>query len=708
MKKQSVKTVFGVKIVVATGALLLLATFNSAFADEGMWAFHNPPIEQVAKKYGVKLTPEWLEHLRLSSVRYGSSSSFVSADGLILTNHHVVFSCVQRLSSEKEDLAREGFLGRTLADERVCPGAEATMLVSYQDVTKEVAEAQGSAPKRQQIIAGIEKKCTDDNKDLSKENKLRCQVVTLYRGGQYWLYRYKVWQDVRLVWAPEARLGSFGGDADNFVYPRYALDAAFVRAYEDGKPVKPQHFLQFAKDGIKDGDVIFSAGNPGSTDRAMTVAELNFQRQQRYPIRLNSLNDAHDALLEFGKLSPESQRRANDPLFGIENGLKVVNGETKALAVERLHQRKRADETDLQAKAKALIAKKEFRFLHGDDPWTTIAAASKKQHEYAFAITGTDYGFGNLAGVANETVALAMESKLPTGERLRAYRDSSLPQIKRAITSPRVWYRDLEEVRLAQKMDEAMSYLGQEHPFVARMLKGEGGKIEAPKAAAKRIMSQTKFDDVNVRRALVDGGEKAVRESTDALVSLVRDLYPIWRAIREREQREVDAVKEAAHDDIARLRFHLKGVTEAPDATSTLRFTFGRVAGFDRDGIQNPWMTSFYGLYERNLAFGNKPPFDLPTQWLSAKNKLNLETPFDYVTNLDIIGGSSGSPAVNAKGELVGVLFDGNLESLGNRFQYQDRTARALAVDSRAIIETLDKVYGAKELVGELTAGWAK
>ena len=672
------------------------ATHNPARADEGMWPFHNPPVAEVAKKYSVNLTAGWLEDLRLSSARFGSSSSFVSADGLILTNHHVAVSCVQRLSSAADDLVRNGFLARSSAEERVCPGAEVTMLVGFDEVTAQLADAKSDAGKRQTMIAAIEKKCAD-------ETKLRCQVVTLYRGGQYWLYRYQVWQEVRLVWVPEARLGAFGGDADNFVFPRFSLDAAFLRAYENGKPVKPSHFLKLAKDGVKDGEVVFSAGNPGSTDRALTVAELNYLRLQGYPIRVTNTESAHRAMVKFGKIDAESQRRADDPLRGIENGLKVVRGETKALAVDRLHQRKRADEDELREKAKALVASGAFRFANGNDPWGAIEAATKRQHQNAFEMTGTNYPQGTLLAAANNAVAVVMESRLPTGERLRGFRDSALPQLRRALTSPRVWYRDLEEARLTQKIEEAMAYLGQSHPFVAGLLQGA-----TPNAAAKRIIGNSKFDDVAVRRALLSDGEKALRESTDSLVMLVRDLYPLWRLVREREQREVDAVKEAAHDDIARLKFQLHGQSLVPDATGTLRLGVGRVAGFDRDGVLSPWVTTFHGLFERNLAFGNQPPFELPPRWLAAKSKLNLDTPYNFVSTLDIIGGSSGSPAVNARGELVGVLFDGNLDGFGNRFQYQDRNARAVAVDMRAVVEALDKVYEAKELVRELTAHWAK
>jgi Peptidase S46 len=683
VKKQSLTVFLGLLIVA-----------KIATADEGMWPFHNIPTGQIQKKYGVTLSPAWLENLRLSAVRFGASSAFVSADGLILTNHHVAKGCIQRLSTAENDLVKDGFLARAPQDERVCPGSEATILVSYDNVTATLAKSKGDARERQIAIAAIEKQCRDDT-------KLRCQVVTLYRGGQYWLYRYRVFNDVRLVWAPETRLGFFGGDTDNFVYPRYNLDVALMRAYENGKPVKPTHFLKVAKEGVADGEVVFSAGNPGSTDRTLTAAELNFLRQQAYPIRLANAEDLRSSLVEWGKESAENQRRANDPLFGLENGLKVIRGETKALAVERLHQRKLGDELALKAQAVALAKRGEFKFIHGDDPWGEIAKAAKKQHQYAFEMTGTDIPAGSLMRVAFEIVALPNEMARPAGERLRSYRDSALPQLRTFVTSPRTWHRDLETVRLTAKIDEAMGYLGQEHPFVARMLQGA-----LPKAAAERIIAASTLDNVATRRALIEGGIDAVNQSTDSLVMLMRDLYPIWRSIRERDQREIESVKERAHDDIARLQFHLNGLNNAPDATGTLRFGVGRVAGFDRDGIANAWTTTFHGLYERNFAYSNKAPFDLPSQWLSAKPKLELNTPLNFVSTLDIIGGSSGSPAVNAKGELVGVLFDGNLDGLGNRFQYQERNGRALAVDVRAMMHSLDKVYNATELIRELTPHW--
>lgn len=666
-------------------------------ADEGMWPFHNIPAEQIEKKYGVKLTAEWLSHLRLSAARFGSSSGFVSPKGLLLTNHHVARGCIQRLSTQENDLARNGFLARAQADERQCPGAEVTLLTSFDDVTARVAEARGDAAKRQEIISGIEKQCRE-------ETRLRCQIVTLYRGGQHWLYRYKVWNDVRLVWAPESRLGFFGGDQDNFVYPRFNLDAAIVRAYENGKPVETPHWLKFSREGVKDGEPVFAVGNPGSTDRALTAAELNFLRMQWYPIRVANADDAQSTLTEWGKKSAENQRRANEALLGIQNTLKAVRGENRALNVERLHQTRRGDDATWKGRAEAFRAKGEFQFRNGPDPWASIARAAELQHQYAFDMTATELPPGSLMRLAFDLVALGRESARPSGEVIRAYRESARPMLRNQLQSPRQWHRDLETVRLEQKIEEAMGYLGMAHPFVARMM----GDDESPQAAATRLISGTRLDDREVRRALLEGGNAAIDASSDQLVALMRDLYPMWRAVRVRDQQEVEALKEAAHDDIARLKFHALGTTIAPDATATLRLTFGKVAGFDRDGIANPWTTSFFGLYDRNLAFGNKPPFDLPDNWLAARDKLKLDTPFNMVTTVDIIGGSSGSPLVNAKGELVGVMFDGNLDGLGNRFQYQERNARALAVDVRAITEALDKVYGARELLAELTAHWSR
>ncbi|MBL8510941.1 MAG: S46 family peptidase [Betaproteobacteria bacterium] len=682
----------------AAASIALLSCLQStAYADEGMWTFHSPPMAQLKARYQFELTPALLEKLRLSAVQYGASASFVSADGLIMTNHHVALGCVQRLSSEKENLAAIGFLARNTTDERTCPGAEAKVLMSYDEVTKDIQAAVGkekgevASNLRQEKIAALEKAC-------ASETNLRCNVVTLYRGGQQWMYRYKVWQDVRLVFAPERGIGFFGGDTDNFVYPRYNLDVAFLRAYENGKPVKVSHFLKPAKAGLKEGDLVFAIGNPGGTDRQLTHAELMYQRLQGYPIRLSNAEDRREVLVEFGKTSAEAKRRADSPLFGLENGLKVLKGETKALAVERLYQRKRNEEAELKRQADALIKKGEWRWNDGA-PWKAIEQAVKKQNDHAFESTATDYTFGTLLRTAGEIVALAMESSKPEGERLRAYSDTALPVMKRGVTAFRPVYLDLEEVRLTQQIEESMSYLGQEHPFVARLLQGVSAK-----EAAKRALASTKLDDGNVRRALVEGGAKAVAESTDSLIVLARDLYPLWRKARWFEEREIEAPKRAAHDEIARLKFKLQGTNQYPDATGTLRFSFGKVAGYDRDGIATPWMTTFYGLYERNLAFDNKPPFDLPDRWLAGRDKLNLATPFNVVTTLDIIGGNSGSPIVNTQGEWVGVVFDGNLEGLGNRFQYQERTARATLVDARAIMQALEKIYDAKELVRELTA----
>jgi hypothetical protein len=449
---------------------------------------------------------------------------------------------------------------------------------------------------------------------------------------------------------------------------------------------------------------VFSIGNPGSTDRALTAAELNFLRMQWYPIRVSNAEGARSDLVEWGKASAENQRRALDPLFGIENTLKAIRGENRALNVERLHQNKRADEAYWQGKARELAAKGMLRYSAGEvatDPWLAIARAVQKQNEYAFEMTATEYAFGTLMRMANDLVALAHHANAAPGEGLRGYREALRAQQRASVLSNRVWYRDMETLRLQSKIEEAMGYLGQSHPFVSRLLQSA-----SPAEAAARVMAATKLDQASERRALLEGGLAAINASQDPLLVLVRDLYPIWSAIRLREQREVEAAKEAAHDEIARLRFAVNGLNEAPDATGTLRLSFGKVAGFDRDGILNPWTTTFHGLFDRNIAFGNKAPFDLPSNWLAAQGKLNLATPFNFVSTLDIIGGSSGSPAVNVKGELVGVMFDGNLEGLGNRFAYQERSARALAVDVRAMVEALDKVYGASALLQELTAHW--
>ena len=671
------------------GTALYVAS-ASAGAEEGLWAFDRPPSAALQAKYGFMPRPAWLDALRLSAVRVGGASgSFVSSEGLVLTNHHVALSCVQDLSTEESDLVRNGFIARTRADERVCPGAEVRRLDSFEDVTdtvrsaiKSKADAAANA-ERNIAIAAIENQC-------SATTGLRCEVVTFYRGAAYELYRYRVWTDVRLVFAPETRVAFFGGDPDNFVYPRFDLDFALMRVYDGGAPLRPAHYLTWTGHGASEGDLVFAVGHPYSTDRLVTIAQLELDRDARYPLMIAGAKREQRILQQFGAQSAEATRRAADELLGTENWLKAMLGEYKALQEPAL-MRKRSDE-------EALL-RKSFRGAAGEvDPWKRIEAVTHDEARVLKESWAVGYGYGTLFSIAGRIVEMVEERALPDGERLPDYRDSAIPRLLLRLMSDAPIYKDLEIARLAGLWQEAAELLGPQHPFVKIVLDGK-----SPLAAATSAIEATRVDRVEERRKLIEGGAAAVNASADQLIVLARAVYPLRRRLSKYKEIEVETPIRQAADELGQLRFKLFGTDAYPDATGTLRLSYGTVRGYDADGILMPWRTNFWGLFGRRDAFGGMPPFDLPAQWLDKQRELELSTPLNFVSTLDIIGGNSGSPVVDRKGELIGLIFDGNLEGLGGRFVYTDTKARAIAVDARAILEALIKVYGARALAAELS-----
>jgi len=677
-----------VRIVCALGAAL--ATGGHACADEGIWTFDSPPTRALQSGYGFTPSAEWLDALRLSAVRVGGGSgSFVSADGLVLTNHHVAMSCLQALSTEADDLVKHGFHARTRTEERTCPGMELRRLEATEDVTERVRAAVKSTndtqatAERNVAIAALENKCNEST-------GLRCEMVTLYRGAAFHLYRYKTWSDVRLVFAPEGRLGFFGGDPDNFVFPRFALDFALMRVYEKGEAIRPAHFLKWARTGVKDGDLVFAAGHPGSTDRLVTVAQLVHDRDIRYPLMLASANRARKVLQEYSARSTESARRAEDNLAGTENWLKAMIGAYKALREPELTAAKTDEETRLR---KSFVPTADH-----PDPWAMIEVATQKQARGIKPRWVVGYGYRTLFRAGGEIVELANEAALAEADRLPEYRASKIPRIVHRLSADVPYHKDLEIARLAGYWQEAIDLLGKDDPFVVRVL---GNKT--PLAAAKEVVEGSQLDQVVVRRELIDGGKAAVMASTDPLIVLARDVYPMRRRLEKSHEVEVETPTLQAADELEKIRFKLYGTDVYPDATFSLRLSYGKVSGYDADGVLVPFQTNFAGLYARSFAFGGKPPFDLPTRWLEKLRELDLATPLDFVSTLDIIGGSSGSPVVDRNGEWVGLIFDGNLEGLGGRYAYTDRKARAVAVDGRAIVEALTKVYGAIPLATELS-----
>ncbi|MBI3523808.1 MAG: S46 family peptidase [Betaproteobacteria bacterium] len=671
---------------------LLLATMTPAHADEGMWTFENPPAQALAERYRFSVTPAWLEHLRLAAVNFsGASASFVSPQGLLLTNHHVGFACIEKLSKAGSDFVMNGFLARSREQELPCPDTEIKVLQSSEDVSAKVfAAVQPTASdevantQRKTAIAGIEQAC-------AKTSKLRCEVVSLYHGALYHLYRYKVWHDVRLVFAPEKQIAFFGGDPDNFVFPRYDLDFAIFRAYQNGQPVKPASYLHWSREGIQEHELVFAAGHPYSTDRLDTVIQLESLRDLHYPLRIASAQRQRAVLTAFAARSPESARRAENNLFGVENRIKALQGEYKALNDGKLMRKKTEEETALR---------KSYRELAqaGDgDPWRQIAVATSQLDARARELWAVTYGRHTLFSLAGQIVELAHERLLPEGERLEDYREAAIASLLPRLKSNAPIYKDLEIARLAGQWQEAADLLGRDHPFVRRVL-GDA----TPLAAATALIEASKIDRAEQRVRLIEGGVAAVEASTDPLIVLARDIYPMRRALQKFAEIEGETPIKRAAEIIGRARYRAYGDRLAPDATATLRLTFGSVSGYDADGILTPWKTNFLGLQARAAAFDERPPFDLPPRWTQGLRRLAPATPLDFVSTLDIIGGNSGSPVVNRQGEWVGLIFDQNLEGLGNRFVYSDVKARAVAVDARAIMEALVKVYGADDLAREL------
>ena len=671
-------------------ATALLTTAAAAIADDGMWTFDNPPIDQVQQRYGVTLSPSLLKHLQHAAVNYGASASFVSANGLMLTNHHVALGCIEQLSSAKRDLVSHGYTAASAAQELRCPGGTARVLHSTEDVTETVRQAMASGSNdeqrnalRKEAIAGLEKRCGD------VKIGLRCEVVSLYSGSLFHLYRFKEWDDVRLVFAPEFQAAFYGGDPDNFVYPRFALDFALMRVYENGKPIaSPQH-LTLADKPVAEGDAVFVIGHPGRTDRLQTLAQLQTNREALLPLQLASAETQQTLLHAYSKRSPEAARQAVDRLFGTENWLKSMRGEFAALNDPAVMAAKQSDE----ARFRAAYAERGLK----DDPWAEVQAATSRHAAKAKELWAVGYGHKTLLAHAGNLVELAYERQLPESQRLVAFRDAALPDIERKLKADAPLYKDLEVARLAGQFREAQALLGAEHRFVKTVLGSD-----TPEAAAERWVRNSHLDDVAVRSALMAGGIKAIETSDDPLIRLAREVYPLRRELARFKEEQVDTPVQQAADRLGQARFTIFGRNLPPDATGTLRLSYGKVAGYESRGWATPWQTTFGGLLARADAFDGKEPFDLSPNLQKARAKLDARVPLNFVTTADIIGGNSGSPVVNQRGELVGLMFDSNLEALGGRFVYTDAQARSIAVHAAAIVYALERVYGAERLAREL------
>lgn len=685
-------------LILAFGLLLFQLFIGSwtSFADEGMWTFDNPPVKQLQERYGFTPTKEWLDHVRLSSLRFmdGGSGSFISPNGLVLTNHHVAVGQLQKMSTAEQDYVATGFYARTPEEEIKCPDLEINVLVYTEDVTQRVQAAikegmsDAEALKaRRAVIAQIEKESLD-------VTGLRSNVVSLYHGGEYWLYRYKKYTDVRLVMAPERQAAYFGGDYDNFTYPRYDLDMAFFRVYENGKPVKSKHFLQWNPKGLKENDLVFVSGNPGSTDRLYTYSRLEYQRDIYYPLVLKFIDRYIQAMREYSKRGAEQQRRALIRIFGLENSKKALTGEYKGLLDDELMAKRKKSEEDFR---KIVTSNPEWQKEYGD-AWDSITRAIEKSAGNLKERFYRRFVGSRMAGFASAIVRYVAEVKKPDGERLPGYHESELEELRFILFSPAPIYKDLEEVLIASSLTWSLETLGANDDYLQMVLNGK-----KPEDAAKSLIGGTKLDDVEFRKSLIKGGEEAVQKCNDPLVVLMRRLDPMMRESEKWFRENIESVITAASEKIAKVRFAAYGKTAYPDATFTLRLSFGTAKGYPMNGTIAPYMTTLYGLFDRALSFGNMRDFALPKRFWDRKDQLDLSTtPVNFVSTCDIIGGNSGSPVINTKGELVGLIFDGNIESLVSRFVYDEAKGRAVSVHAAYMLEALRKLYDANDLADEI------
>ncbi len=676
-------------------SLILMIPAASSYAEEGMWTFDNPPAKQLQEKFNFAVTPQWLDHVRLASVRFndGGSGSFVCPRGLILTNHHVALGQLQKVSGQGKDYINEGFYARTEAEEMKCPDLELNVLISMENVTPRVMAVvkKGMSDKvalkeRKAEIAKIEKESLEST-------GLRSDVVSLYAGGEYWLYRYKKYTDVRLVFAPEQQIAFFGGDPDNFTYPRYNLDMALFRAYENGTPVASKEYLKWNPAGAGNGELVFVSGNPGSTGRLSTMKQLEVERDIVIPETLKLIRRRLSVLNRYAGGGEEEALQATAQMRSLENSLKAYQGQYNGLLDRALMAKKQKEEHDFRT---GVAAKPDLANKYGK-AWDEIARAQQKRASRYKELRYRSLRASRIASLAFSIVQYAAEVKKPDGERLDGFHDSQLESLRFRLFSPAPIYPKMEIALLADSLRESLDELGPNDVFVKTALAGRN-----PADVAAQVIEGTRLKDPAYRKELIEGGSAAVDGSDDPAIVLARSIDPVVREIQKWMEDTVGSVMTSSGEKIGQARFALYGKTEYPDATFTLRLSYGPVKGYAMNGTEAPPKTTFYGLFDRSHGFDGKPPFNLPARYIEGRNKLDLSIPINFICACDIIGGNSGSPVINKNAEIVGLIFDGNIESLVGDYVYNDDNNRAVAVHTGGMIEALRKLYDANALADEI------
>jgi len=684
----------------ALSLLALTLAAPSLRAEEGMWTFDNPPTKQIQEKYGWAPDQAWLDHVRLSSLRFpGGSGSFVSRDGLVLTNHHVGRGWIQRVSSKDADYVQNGFAAASREQEIKVPGLEVMTLMTMDNITERLAKALKEGLPEKEALKAREVEIEKIKGEMQQKSGLTCEHVSLYQGGEHWIYSYKKHTDVRLVFAPEQQIAFFGGDPDNFTFPRQDLDFSVFRVYENGQPYQPKDFLHWTQTGLKAGDLTFVTGHPGRTNRQDTYAQMLYSRDVAIPMRLASLERRKSALVEYAKFSPEASRQVGTQIFGVENSMKALTGYLSGLKDRSAMARIEAAEKELRAKVA-----RDPKLAPAGESWGKIEQATKVARGMAKESLNVGTANSTLLGHALALVRIADEAALPSEKRLPEYSDANLKTQRTRLGVPSPYYPEQETFLFTKGLAEAARELGPEHRFVKAML---GGKT--PGEVAKAAVAGSRLGDPEVRKTLLAGGKKALAESTDPMILLARKLDPIARELRKRQEDLVTSVLTEQASRIARARFAIYGKNTYPDATFTLRISYGAVAGYPANGTFIQPFTTFGGLFDRydgwggNEARAHDGAWTLPQRWVDRRGALDPSVPYNFAHKVDIIGGNSGSPVIDRKGELVGLIFDGNIESLPGNYFYDEKVNRGVAVDARAIIQALDKVYGATGLVAELT-----